>query len=240
MPRRGKTEGVIDLAAYALGLVLAQEPDAPAAPTPAEPPVAAEPTLPTGPAAPAAAAAAKPRGADEVTKLIQKLPSMNEEEKAKALEAIVKQFGIVETNPVLPGDDTDLDRYLALTPKDQAAVVARGFLTDLIDGDSARLVSRAGLPFFIEGRRIDRADDLKAEWSRTVRSRRTDLLTLYGVEVLAPADMEKKYGKAPQRLSSWSWRAPNTFVAVANVSGHATVLLLRQAGAAWQVVGFHD
>lgn len=233
---------MIDLAAYALGLVLAQEPDAPAAPPPEEAPAAAtaEPAPAAGPAAPAAAAAPKPKGAEEVTKLLQKLPSMSEEEKAKALEAIVKQYGVTETNPVLPGVDTDLDKYLALPPKDQAAVVARGFLTDLIDGDSGRLVARAGLPFFIEGRRIDRADDLKAEWSRTVRSRRTDLLTLYGVEVLAPADMEKKYGKAPQRLSSWNWRAPNTFVAVANVSGHATVLLLRQAGAAWQVIGFHD
>lgn len=231
---------MIDLAAYALGLVLAQEPDAPTAPAPEEAPAAAEPAPSAGPTAPAAAAAAKPKGADEVTKLLQKLPSMSEEEKAKALEAIVKQYGVTEANPVLPGVDTDLDKYLALPPKDQAAVVARGFLTDLIEGDSGRLVARAGLPFFLEGRRIDRTDDLKAEWSRTVRSRRTDLLTLYGVEVLAPADMEKKYGKAPQRLSGWSWRAPNTFVAVANVSGHATVLLLRQAGAAWQVVGFHD
>lgn len=230
---------MIDLAAYALGLVLAQEPDAPA--PPAEPAPAAE-AAPAGapPAVAAPATVAKPKGADEVTKLLQKLPSMSEEDKAKALEAIVKQFGATETNPVLPGVDTDLDKYLALPPKDQAAVVARGFMMDLIDGDSARLVARAGLPFFIEGRRIDRPDDLKTEWSRTLRSRRTDLLSLYGLEVLSAVDMEKRYGKAPQRLSNWSWRSPNTWVAVANVSGHATVLLLRQAGATWQVVGFHD
>jgi hypothetical protein len=234
--------GVIDLAALALGLALAQEPAAPAAPAPAEPAAAAEPAAPAGATSPAAAPAApaKPKGADEVTKLLQKMPTMSEEEKQKAIETLMKQYGGAEANPVLPGVDTDLDKFLALPPKDQAGVVARGFMVDLIDGDAGRLVARAGLPFFIEGRRIDRPDDLKAEWSRTVRTRRTDLLTLYGVEVLAPADMEKKYGKAPQRLSNWSWRAPNTFVAVANVSGHATVLLLRQAGSTWQVVGYHD
>jgi hypothetical protein len=52
--------------------------------------------------------------------------------------------------------------------------------------------------------------------------------------------MEKKYGKPPARLSSWAWRQPNTFVAVGNLSGHATILLLHQVGAAWQVIGFHD
>lgn len=236
---------MIDLAAYALGLLLAQEPDAPAEPAAAAPEAAegapAAAPAAEAPASPAVApVGAKPKGADEVTRLIQKLPTMSEAERVEALETLMKQYGSAETNPVLPGADTDLDAYLGLPPKDQAAVVARGFMTDLIEGDSSRLVARAGLPFFIEGRRIDRADDLKTEWSRTLRSRRTDLLTLYGLEVFAAADMEKKHGKAPQRLSNWSWRAPNTWVAVANVSGHATVLLLRQAGATWQVVGFHD
>jgi hypothetical protein len=30
------------------------------------------------------------------------------------------------------------------------------------------------------------------------------------------------------------------YFAVGNLSGHATIVMLRQAGAAWQVVGFHD
>ena len=77
-------------------------------------------------------------------------------------------------------------------------------------------------------------------WTRSLRSRRTDLLKLYSVEILTPAEMEKKYGKPPARLSAWPLKSGTTFVAVANLSGHAAIVLLRQAGAAWQVVGFHD
>jgi hypothetical protein len=127
-----------------------------------------------------------------------------------------------------------------LAPVDQARVVARQFLEDLIAGDSRALVTASGLPFYLEDRRVDRLDELRSEWTRALRSRRADLLTLYSLEILTPADMEKKYGKAPARLAQWNLRAPNTLIAVGNLSGHATVLLLRQVGMTWQVLGFHD
>ncbi len=171
---------------------------------------------------------------------MDKLPSMKPEERAAAVESIMKQFGAVESNPVLPTSDIDLEKYLGLAPADQVEVVARGFFTDLIAGDTGRLVARAGFPFFMEARRVDRPEELRTHWGKSLRSRRADLLKLYSVEVFLPADMEKKYGKPPARLSSWNWRSPNTYVAVGNLSGHAAVLLLHQAGAAWQVVGFHD
>lgn len=226
----------MNVAAYALCLALTQEPE-PAPPTAAPAPVEAGdlapiPPLPSGPA--------RPKGTDEVNRLLLKLPSMKPEERVAALEAISKQFGQVESNPVLPGIDVDLDRYLGLAPAQQVQVVARGFFTDLIAADTGRLVARAGFPFFMEARRIDRPEELHTQWGKSLRSRRADLLKLYSVDVFLPADMEKKYGKPPQRLSGWNWRSPNTYVAVGNLSGHAAVLLLHQAGAAWQVIGFHD
>ncbi len=227
----------MNVAAYALALALSQEPETPPAAAPA--PAAAEsgeaPAAPSAPSAPP-----RPKGADDVLRMMQKLPAMTPEERALAIAAIQKQFGQVESNPVLPSGEIDLEKYLELTPAQQVEVMARGFFNDLIAGDTNRVVARAGFPFFMEGRRVDRPEDLKTQWGKTLRSRRADLLKLYSVEVLLPADMEKKYGKAPQRLSGWSWRSPNTYLAVGNLSGHATILLLRQAGAAWQVVGFHD
>lgn len=223
--------------AAVLALVLSQSPDEEAAPAPAEPPPAAPaPKEAQGTPAPPP----KPKSADEVQRIISKLPSMSDEQRAQALEALARQFGSVDNNPVLPSGDTNLERYLALQPAEQGLISAREFLEDLIAGDAARLMAHAGLPFFLEGRRVDRAEELRTEWSKALRSRRTDLLTLYGIEVLTPAEMEKKYGRPPQRLNAWPWRAPNTLLAVANLSGHATILLLRQVGAAWQVVGFHD
>lgn len=225
----------MNVAAYALYLALTQEPEVT---TPPEPGPAAqrEPAAtPAGPSAPA-----RPKGADEVKRLIEKLPTMKPEERAAALEAIMKQYGIAESSPVLPGSDIDLDKYLGLPPAEQAQVVARGFFTDLIAADTGKLVARSGYPFFMEARRVDRPEDLRTQWGKSLRSRRVDLLKLYSVEVFLPVEMEKKYGKPPARLSAWNWRSPNTYVAVGNLSGHAAVLLLHQAGAAWQVVGFHD
>lgn len=233
----------MNVAAYALCLALSQDPaEAPppeATPAPETAPApgaegepAAAPVAPSGPA--------RPKGADEVKALVAKLPNMKPEERAAAIEQISKMFGQVESNPVLPTGDIDLDKYLGLKPEEQAEVVARGFFTDLIAADTARLLSRAGYPFFLEARRVDRAEELRTQWGKSLRSRRADLLKLYSVEIFQPADMEKKYGKPPPRLSSWPWRQPNTLVAVGNLSGHATIVLLHQVGAAWQVVGFHD
>jgi hypothetical protein len=229
----------MNVAAYALCLALSQAPETTPPPRPAAAAPAAEgdiippiPLLPTGPS--------RPKGTDEVNRLLARLPSMKPEERMAALEAISKQYGQVDSNPVLPGVDVDLDRYLGLEPAQQAQVVARGFFVDLIAADTGRLVARSGFPFFMEAKRIDRAEDLRTQWGKSLRSRRADLLKLYSVDVFLPQDMEKKYGKPPQRLNGWNWRSPNTYVAVGNLSGHATVLLLHQAGAAWQVVGFHD
>lgn len=228
----------MNVAAYALCLALSQAPEgppptdpAPAATPAAEEPVA-PPVAPTGPA--------RPKGMDEVNRLLSKLPSMKPEARAAALEALAKQFGQVDSSPVLPASDIDLDKYLGLPPAAQVQVVARGFFLDLIAGETGKVLARSGYPFFMEAKRIDRPEELRAQWGKSLRSRRTDLLKLYSVEVFLPADVEKKYGRPPARLSSWNWRAPNTYVAIGNLSGHATVLLLRQAGAAWQVVGFHD
>jgi hypothetical protein len=212
--------------------VLSQAPEGEAAPP-------AEPAAPTEPAAVAPAAPVRNKAADEVARSLKKI-QLPPEARKQALDDLQIQFGQTDVNPVLPPRGWAVEKFMELTPADQARVVARRWLEDLIAGDGRALVASAGLPFFMEDRRIERVDELRNEWSRALRSRRTDLLTLYSLEVLTPADMEKKYGRAPQRLSRWDTRGPNTFFVVANLSGHATVLLLRQAGITWQVLGFHD
>ena len=167
---------MINVAAYALCLALSQgEPEAPAAEPAAKPAAEGEPAVtPTAPAGPA-----RPKGADEVSRIVAKLPSLKPEERKLALEAIAKQYGQVESNPVLPGDDIDLDKYLGLEPAAQVQVVARGFFTDLIAGETGKLVARAGYPFFMEARRVDRPEELRTQWGKALRSRRTDLLKLF-------------------------------------------------------------
>lgn len=226
-------------------LALAQADVPEAAPADAPPP-AAEASQDSAAPAPAPgvdaapAAPARNKAADEVVRAVKKALELPPDQRLDALHAIQKQYGVAEANPVAPPVGWDMERFMALPPQDQALVVARRFFEDLIAGDGRALVAASGLPFYLEDRRVDRADELRSEWARLLRSRRADLLSLYGVEILSAADMEKKYGRMPQRLSGWSTRGANTFLAVGNLSGHATVILLRQVGVAWQVLGFHD
>lgn len=239
--------------ALLLAAALSQEPE-PAATAPAERPalevlsapspateLAPPAELPSAPASPPAPAPpAKPKGADEVLKQLGRLKDLPEEERRVLLEQLRKQWGAAEVSPILPPPDLDLERFTALPSVDQAKVTVRHFFGDVMASNTSGMLAHCGLPFFLEDRRIDRADELRTEWARHLKSKRTDLLALYDVSVLTPVEMEKQHGPPPRRLSGWSWRAPNTLLAVANLSGHAVVLLLKPVGAAWQIVGFHD
>lgn len=124
--------------------------------------------------------------------------------------------------------------------KAQAFAVARQFEESLLDDDPQAAVSHASLPFTLEGRRFETSDDLLAEWIRQLHGRRVDLLVLYGVDVLTPAELEQKYGKPPARLASFP-RSNRLLYAVANVSGHGVVLALSEGDDGhWSVVGYTD
>lgn len=235
--------------ALLLALALSQEAPPPAAPVQEPPPAAAPAAAPPlaapadGGARPAPVEAAPPprsRGADEVQRTVKRLPELTPPERQKALDALQAEFGGAESSPVLPPGDLELGPYLGLPPADQARVTARHFVGALIAADASGLLAHCGFPFHLEDHRVDRAEDLRADWIRSLKAKRTDLLMLLDLEVLTPAEMEKKHGPPPRRLASWSWRAPGALLAVANLSGHAVVLLLRPMGAAWQVVAYHD
>lgn len=238
----------MNTAALIIALCLTQaEGDAPAE-APAEAPAAAEtgpaesadvPTLQTSTQVPSSGGVRSPH-LEAVRKMMLKVPSMTPEEQKKAYEEIRKMVGSTTSNPVLPPEDFDLGAYSNLTDEDQVKVTARRFFEDVVAGNAGAAVGHAGFPFLLENRRFDRPDELRTEIARHLRSKRTDLLKLYDVEVLTPQDMEKKYGKAPARLNSWPLKAPKTYLAVGNLSGRAVVLLFRQAGLAWQAVGWHD
>jgi hypothetical protein len=140
----------------------------------------------------------------------------------------------------LPPPGVDLVKYLDTSPNEQAAVIARQFLTDLLAQNLRALGMRCGSPFFMEDRRVDSADEVAAAWRRALENKRTNLLSLWGVEALTVSEMTKRYGAPPPKLSGWPLKEPGTMAAVATVSGRPVVLLLRPAGATWLVVGFHD
>jgi hypothetical protein len=118
---------------------------------------------------------------------------------------------------------------------------AHVFFAHLLLGDPKSVVGLSALPFQLEGRVVGTPDELLEAWVRTLREKRLDELTLYGIEILTPADMEKKYGKPPGRLGSFPWKAPRSYVSVANISGRAAVAVFKEVpGGGWAAIAFHD
>jgi hypothetical protein len=106
---------------------------------------------------------------------------------------------------------------------------ARSILENLLTGDARGAASTLHYPFQLEDKRYNAPEELVAVWVKQLRMKRTDLMTLYDIEVLSMAEMEKKYGKPPARLGlgSLSMKDPDLFVAVGNLSGRAAVLVFR-------------
>ena len=114
------------------------------------------------------------------------------------------------------------------------------FFALLLTGDVRALSHRLDLPFQLEGRRFTDNEALVTEWVHSLRQRRTDLVTLYDLEVLTPDEMERKHGAPPKRLGTLDYRTPNTYVAVANLSGHAAVAVFRISQGSVKAVAYTD
>jgi hypothetical protein len=104
---------------------------------------------------------------------------------------------------------------------------ARFILENLLTGDARRAANEFLYPFQLEDKRYNTPEELVAAWVKQLRVKRTDLMTLYDIEVLSMAEMEKKYGKPPARLGLGSLKDPDLYVAVSNLSGRAAILIFR-------------
>ncbi|HZH03921.1 MAG TPA: hypothetical protein VEY30_09065 [Myxococcaceae bacterium] len=117
---------------------------------------------------------------------------------------------------------------------------ATAFFHHLVTRNASALARSAALPFSIEGRPLTTEQAVLSFWQRELGGRSPPESALGQMEILTPAQMESKYGPPPPRLSSFPWKQPKTVIAVARLSGHAAVLLLRQDGAGYVPTGYHD
>ncbi|HZH76011.1 MAG TPA: hypothetical protein VEY88_08260 [Archangium sp.] len=197
----------------------APEPQA-AEPVPAAPAPAAEPS-----AAPAAPAAEKPaRG--------PRTPSPEAPAPAPAAPAPVVQAPA--PSPSAVRQDTP-----AGSIQDEVRDEARYLLSYLLTGDVRSTLQMLSFPFQLEERSFDTPEALVVTWVKQLRQKRTDLVTLYDIEVLSYGDMEKKYGKPPARLGALATRG-EVYAAVANLSGRAAVILYRREGVSWKAFAYTD
>lgn len=124
--------------------------------------------------------------------------------------------------------------------QEQVRDEARYLLGYLLTGDVRSTVPLLSFPFQLEERRFDAPESLVVTWVKELRNKRTDLVTLYDIEVLSYAELEKKYGKPPARLGAIVPRGTEVYAAVANLSGRAAVILYRQEGADWRAFAYTD
>ncbi|MDY7232954.1 hypothetical protein [Hyalangium rubrum] len=207
----------------------APEPQAaPPAPTPTPEPKAAAPAptpepkaaahaptpepkaTPPAPAAPAPAAKATPTPAPAP---------------AAAAPAPAAKAAPVPAPVAAEEDDSKLnaEEYLRKLVRREA----RYIFENLLAGDARGASNELIYPFQLEDKKFNTPDELVAAWVKELRQKRTDLITLYDIEVLSLAEMEKKYGKSPARLGLGNLKDPNIYAAVGNLSGKAAVLLFR-------------
>ncbi|MBZ4421472.1 hypothetical protein [Myxococcus sp. RHSTA-1-4] len=104
---------------------------------------------------------------------------------------------------------------------------ARFLFQSLLTGDVRSAAGELMYPFQLEDKRYATPEELVVAWLKQLRLKRTDLITLYDIEVLRLEDMEKKYGKAPARLGLDLRNQKDIWAAVGNLSGRPGVFLFR-------------
>ncbi len=141
---------------------------------------------------------------------------------------------LLATDPALDaGFDADSEVSAVLSQ-------ARTYFADLLAQRIPEVVEQSEIPFYLEGRRVGSRGELASKWTQNLADKRLDLLALYGIEILTPSEMLKRYGNPPSRLSTLPWRRPRTYLAVANISGRATIAVFHRSAAGWRVAGFSD
>ncbi|XXF81020.1 hypothetical protein P2318_15030 [Myxococcaceae bacterium GXIMD 01537] len=118
--------------------------------------------------------------------------------------------------------------------------VARFLFQSLILGDARSVTSELVFPFQLEEKRYTTADELIGAWVKELRARRADLITLYDVEVLTLAELEKKYGKPPARLGLNLTGISQGYAAVGNLSGRPAIFLFRSVPEGLRAFAYTD
>ncbi|MFP2964177.1 hypothetical protein ACLEPN_42320, partial [Myxococcus sp. 1LA] len=151
--------------------------------------------------------------------------------------------------PNLPPGILDLKREPVpdappLSPEEQTRqniqADARFLFQCLLTGDVRTASNELLYPFSLEAERYTTPEELVSAWVKQLRLKRTDLITLYDIEVMPLEAMEKKYGKAPARLGLDLRNPKEVWTAVANLSGRPAVLVYRQYREEFRAFAYTD
>jgi hypothetical protein len=107
---------------------------------------------------------------------------------------------------------------------------ARFLFQCLLTGDVRSAANELFYPFQLEDKRYTTPEELVAAWVKQLRLKRTDLITLYDIEVIPLEELEKRHGKSPVRLGMDLRGQKDLWAAIGNLSGRAAIFLFRPFG----------
>lgn len=148
-----------------------------------------------------------------------------------------KTPGVVETPAAMKMPQLKLD---PAQDKLELMETARHFFSAVALGEARPLAEMSALPFQLDDKKLNTEEEFVNAWQKSVRQKNTSLLTLYGLEVLTAAEMEKKFGKPPARLANFPWKKQATYIVVANISGHAAVAVFQKTWDGFIAIAYHD
>ncbi len=117
---------------------------------------------------------------------------------------------------------------------DATARFARAMLAHDVDG----LVALTPAPFSFDGTSAKSVAEVREHWASLLDRHPLTGVRLYGIEVLPFAGMVQRYGPPPARLANLPLR--QAMVGIANLGGHATLVLWRKRARGWQAFAVSD
>jgi hypothetical protein len=122
--------------------------------------------------------------------------------------------------------------------EDDLVEAAHQYYLAILSKNSEKLALLSRAPFFFEGKPVNSESDIKRTWENSLANQPLEGLRLSGVAFYTPEEMAARFGKPPDKLSGWPMKGG--MLSVANLSGHAAIVLWRKNGALWQAFAFHD
>ncbi len=119
----------------------------------------------------------------------------------------------------------------------QVAAAARRFLELLLAGRAVELAAACSPTFSFDGRTSGGAEGVRTRWVEVLAARGGEHAVLLDLAVAPAAEAQAQLGKPPKRIASLL--APGSWVAVANLSGRALVIVFARHAGSWLATGIH-
>jgi hypothetical protein len=121
--------------------------------------------------------------------------------------------------------------------EEELAVGVERLIDALRSRDLETILLYCKAPFFFEGKQLVTEAEVKKRWEVELSSEQ-QRRPLVAIEYFSFDEMVARYGRPPEKLAGWPMRQGT--IVVANIGGHAVVMLWRKGPRGWECVGLHD